>query len=248
MTLPPIHREILVDAPPGVAFALFTSKIGDWWPLAELSVFAALVHAPDGSGMKIAGMIAFHCGDDPEQIERDLAPFKEWGPPIMVEVGPMPYPVFNTILDEGYPKGALNYWLSAFTTGLTDGLIDTAVERFESVASPMSGILFEHFHGAVTRIDPTATAIPHREESFNLVLPVEWLEPADTEANVRWAKETYAAMQEHFSTGRWLNYLADDQGSDDIRGAYGPNYDRLVEVKRRLDPDNVFHHNHNIVP
>jgi FAD/FMN-containing dehydrogenase len=213
----------------------------------DATVFAACVHAPDGSGMKIAGMVVFHTGT-PEEAERELAPFKEWGQPVMVEVGPMPYWAFNTILDEAYPHGLMNYWLSSFTTGVPDGLIDTMVERFESVPSPMSGILIEHFHGAVTRVGPTDTAVPHRSEGFNLVLPSVWESAADNEANIAWTRDTFAAMKEFFTDGRWLNYLADDQGDDAIRGAYGPNYDRLVEIKRRVDPENVFHNNHNIVP
>jgi FAD/FMN-containing dehydrogenase len=212
----------------------------------DLTVFAAVVHAPDGSGMKLAAMVVFHTGD-PDQAELDLAPFKSWGSPLMVEVGPMPYPVMNTLLDAAYPKGALNYWLSSFTTGLPDPLIDAIVERFQSVPSPMTAILLEHFHGAVTRIDPTETAVPHRDEGWNLLLPSEWLDPAHTEANIAWTKDTFAALSEHFSGGRWLNYLGDDQ-DDAITSAYGPNYARLVEVKRRFDPDNVFHLNHNIVP
>jgi FAD/FMN-containing dehydrogenase len=212
----------------------------------DLTVFAAVVHAPDGSGVKLAAMVVFHTGS-PDEAERDLAPFKTWGSPLMVEVGPMPYPVMNTLLDGAYPKGALNYWLSSFTTGLPDALIDAMIERFASVPSPMSAILLEHFHGAVTRVAPTETAVPHRDVGWNLLLPSEWLEPADTEANIAWTKDTFAALSEHFSGGRWLNYLGDDQ-DDAIRSAYGPNYDRLVEVKRRYDPDNVFHLNHNIVP
>ena len=212
----------------------------------DLTVFAGLVHAPDGSGTKLAAMVVFHTGS-PDEAERDVEPFKSWGSPLVVEVGPMPYPVMNTLLDGAYPKGALNYWLSSFTTGLPDALIDAIVERFASVPSPMTAILLEHFHGAVTRASPTDTAVPHRDEGWNLLLPSEWMDAADTEANIAWTKDTFAALSEHFSGGRWLNYRGDDQ-DDAISAAYGPNYDRLVEVKRRHDPDNVFHLNHNIVP
>ena len=213
----------------------------------DASVFAVLAHAPDGSGLKISALAVFHAGTE-EEAQRDLEPFLSWGEPIMVEGHRMPYPVMNTLLDDGYPWGACSYWLSSFTTGLDDGLIDAAWERFEKTPSPMNAILIEHFHGAVCRVPVDATAVPHREEGFNLVMPSTWLDPVDTEANVAWTKETHAALAEHLVARRWLNYLGDDQGDDAIRGAYGPNYDRLVALKRRVDPDNVFHHNHNIVP
>jgi FAD/FMN-containing dehydrogenase len=213
----------------------------------DLTVFAGLVHAPDGSGHKLAAMVVCHLGE-PEDAQRELAPFMGFGSPLVTQVGPMPYPVMNTLLDGGYPKGALNYWLSSFTNGLSDALIDTAVERFASIPSPMSAMLIEHFHGAVTRVDPTATAVPHREPGWNLAILSEWTDPAHTHANVAWTRETHAALKPELSDRRWLSYLGDDQGDDAIRAAYGPNYDRLRQIKRRYDPDNVFHLNHNIAP
>jgi FAD/FMN-containing dehydrogenase len=213
----------------------------------ELTAFAALVHAPDGSGMKISALAVFHTGD-PEQAEEDLAPLKNWGSPLIVEVGQMPYPVMNTLLDAGYPTGALNYWLSSFTRGLPDELIEAMVERFASVPSPMTGILLEHFHGAVTRVGVTDTAIPHRTEGWNLLIPSVWMDPTATDENIAWTRETHRALTPHLEQARWLNYLGDDQGADAVQAAYGPNYQRLLDLKRRYDPENVFHHNHNIDP
>jgi FAD/FMN-containing dehydrogenase len=213
----------------------------------DLSVFAGLVHAPDGSGTKLAALVVFHAGE-PEAAEAELAPFKDFGSPLMVAVGPLPYPAMNTLLDAGFPDGALNYWLSSFVEGLPDELIDTAVERFATVPSPMTSILFEHFNGAVTRIGRSETAVPHREPGWNLLLPSVWTDPAQTDLNISWTRETFAALRPHFAGGRWLNYLGDDQGFDAIQAAYGPNYERLRDVKRRYDRDNVFHLNHNIAP
>ena len=213
----------------------------------DLTVFAGLVHALDGSGMKLAALVVFHAGG-PAEAERELAPFKAWGWPLLVEVGPMPYPAMNTLLDAAFPAGSLNYWLSSFTRGLPDELIEIAVERFATVPSPMSSILLEHFHGAVTRVGASETAVPHREQGWNLVIPSVWADAADSEANVAWSRETFAAMRPHLGSGRWLNYLGDDERDDAVRAAYGPNYERLREIKRRHDPDNVFHLNHNIVP
>jgi len=213
----------------------------------DLTVFAGLVHAPDGSGAKLAALVVFHAGD-PDAAERELAPFTAFGSPLMVQVGPMPYPAMNTLLDAGFPDGGLNYWLSSFTRGLTDELIDTAVERFAAAPSPMTSILFEHFHGAVTRIGPAETAVPHRQPGWNLLIPSVWTDPADTDATIRWTRETFADLRPQLATRRWLNYLGDDQADDAIRAAYGPNYERLREVKRRYDADNIFHLNHNIAP
>lgn len=213
----------------------------------DLTVFAVLAHAPDGSGLKLSAMIVFHTGD-PEQAEEDLAPFKTWGSPLLVEVGRMPYPVMNTLLDAGYPAGALNYWLSSFAPELSDGLIDLMAERFASVPSPMTAILLEHFHGAVTRVGVTDTAVPHRKEGWNLFIPSVWMDPATTDENIAWTRETHRAFGPHLDEARWLNYLGDDQLGDAVRAAYGPNYERLLDLKRRYDPENVFHQNHNISP
>jgi FAD/FMN-containing dehydrogenase len=213
----------------------------------DLTVIGGLIHAPDGSGTQLAALVVFHAGD-PDAAERDLKPLLEYGSPLVTQVGPMPYPAMNRMLDAAYPDGAHNYWLSSFVEGLPDELIDAAVERFRTVPSPMSAILFERFHGAVTRIATTATAVPHRAEGWNLVMTSVWPEYAGDAANIRWSRETFEELRPSFSAGRWLNYLGDDQGDDAIRDAYGPNYERLREVKRRYDPENVFHRNHNIAP
>ena len=213
----------------------------------DLTVFAGLVHAPDGSGVKLSALVVCHAGD-PETAARELAPFLSFGSPVATQVGPMPYPQMNTLLDAGYPTGSLNYWLSSFTRGLPNGLIDAAVERFASVPSPMTAILFEHFHGAVTRVAPTDTAVPHREPGWNLLIPSVWTDPSATDANIRWTRETHTALAPHLAERRWLNYLGDDQADDAVRAAYGPNYDRLRDMKRRYDPTNIFHLNHNIAP
>ena len=213
----------------------------------ELTVFAALVHAPDGSGMKLAAMALCHAGS-PDQAEEDIAPIREFGEPALAEVGPMPYPVMNTLIDANFPEGSFNYWKSSFAKGLDDALLDAAVERFASAPSPMGIILFEHFHGAVTRVGVSNTAVPHREEGYNVLLPTVWMDPADTDRNIAWTRETYDRFRPYFAERRWLNYFSDDDGDDAIRAMYGPNYDRLAQIKARYDPDNVFHMNHNIAP
>jgi FAD/FMN-containing dehydrogenase len=213
----------------------------------ELWVVAGLVHAPDGSGVKMAALVVCHVGSV-EHAKKDLRPLLEFGSPIMSEVGPMPYPVVNTLFDEAYPRGALNYWKSSFVRDLSDEAIDSLVERFSVAPSPMTAVVIEHFHGAVCRVGVSDTAVPHRHPGYNLGIFSEWTDPATTHENVAWARETYVAMKPYRAQLRYVNYLDEDDVGEAVRAAYGPNYDRLVEVKRGYDPDNVFHLNHNIDP
>jgi FAD/FMN-containing dehydrogenase len=223
----------------------FTRDIPD-----ELSVMGAVGHAPDESGTKVAIILACHVGA-PEEAERDLAPLLDFGAPIDVQVGLMPYTVVNTVFDDSYPKGALNYWKSTFLEALSDAAIDTLIANFATSRSTMGGtsIGIEHFHGEVTRIPSDATAIPHRDPGYDVLITTIWTDPEETAENVAWARETYAALGAFAVDRRYVNYLdADDVGEDPTRAAFGPNYDRLVDVKTKYDPTNLFHLNQNIKP
>ena len=213
----------------------------------ELWVVAGLTHAPDGSGLEMAALVICHAGT-PEQAERDLKPWLEFGTPIMNNVGPLPYPVVNTFFDEAFPPGALNYWKSTFLQDLSDEAIESLVRQFAAAPSPMSSIVMEHFHGAVCRVGVSDTAVPHRSPGYNLGIFAEWLDPTASDANIRWARETYEAMEPHRAQLRYVNYLDADDVGDAVLDAYGVNYERLLEVKRQYDPENVFHLNHNIRP
>jgi FAD/FMN-containing dehydrogenase len=212
----------------------------------ELGLVAALVHAPDGSGVPLAALVVCHAGDR-EQAGRDLAPVLGFGGPVLSEVGVMPYPEVNTLLDAAYPAGALNYWKSSFLADLTDEAIDALVAHFAAVPSPMTAVAIESFHGAVTRVGIGETAVPHREPGFNVLITSVWTDPAETEENVEWTRDLYDALRPFLADRRYANYLSSDDGNA-ARAAYGPNYARLAEVKRKYDPDNVLRRNVNILP
>jgi len=212
----------------------------------ELAVMPLLVHAPDGSGTRLAAVAVCHAGS-PAQAETDLAPLRGFGAPVLAQVGPMPYPAVNAMLDDGFPRGARYYWKSGFVATLSDGVIDALVEGFAACPSPMSGIAIEHFHGAVTRVPVAATAVPHREPSFNVLVAGVWDDPAADEANAAWARATYEALTPFLVGRRYVNYLSADDSAA-TPDAYGANLARLAELKRRYDPDNVFRANQNIIP
>ena len=213
----------------------------------EFTAFSGLVHAPDGSGAKLAALIVGHCGDLAAG-EAAMKPVKAFGPPVMDVIGPIPYSTLNTILDAGNPKGALNYWKSTFLSALSDAAIDTMIACFAKCPAPMGALLIEHFHGAACRVGVDATAFPHRAEGYNMLVLSQWMDTATTGACTAWARETYDAMKPFKAAGRYSNYLGDDEAADVAKAAYGANYPRLQKIKAKYDPDNVFHINQNILP
>ena len=220
----------------------FTADLPD-----ELMSYAGLIHAPDGSGTPLAAIVVCHSGDA-SQAEADLKPLLDFGTPAMVQIGPMPYPAINTMLDAGYQKGSLNYWKTNFLRELSDDAIRTMIDVFPSCPSPMTGLLLEHYHGAATRVGVTDTAVQHRHAGYNLLFTSVWTDPAQNDANVAWTREAYAALEPSFSEGRYVNYLSEDDLAEAARAAYGPNYDRLARLKTTYDPDNAFHMNLNVKP
>ena len=212
----------------------------------DLAVMPLLVHAPDGSGTKLAAVAVCHCGP-PEAAQSDLAPLRRFGSPILAQVGPTPYPAVNQMLDDGFPRGARYYWKSGFVAALEGGVIDALVDGFAACPSPMSGIAIEHFHGAVTRVAVEATAVPHRDPSFNVLIAGVWDDPTADEANTTWTRATYASLAPFLVGRRYVNYMSADD-ADATPDAYGANLARLIDLKRRFDPDNVFRANQNVSP
>ena len=159
----------------------------------------------------------------------------------------MPYPAMNTGADWLFPRGALNYWKSAFFSELSDAAVGVMVDAFERAPSKLCAIGVEEFHGAVTRVPAEATAYPHREPGFNLILVSQWTDPAQTDACIAWARQTFDALAPYMADRSYTNYLSADD-HDRVRQAFGPNYERLLEVKRRYDPHNRFRGNQNIDP
>jgi FAD/FMN-containing dehydrogenase len=213
----------------------------------EFTVFGGLIHAPDGSGMKLVALVVCHCGPLGAG-ETAAQPIKKFGTPAMDVIGPMPYSQVNAMLDAAYPRGALNYWKSNFLSSLSDEAIRTMIDCFAKCPTPMGQLLLENFHGAVTRVGVTDTAFPHRAPGNNLLVFSEWMDPKDNNACTAWARDSYKAMQPFMGSGRYVNYLGDDEPGDPVAAAYGPNHRRLQQLKAKYDPQNFFHMNLNIRP
>lgn len=210
----------------------------------ELTMFAGLMTSPDG----IPIVAVLSCYNGPAAMaEQAIQPLRDLGP-VADQVSEMTYPALQSMLDEGFPNGLQVYWRSDFLTGLPDQAIDALCDAFSSVTSPLSALLVEQFGGAVARIPADETAFAHRDSLFNLAVISRWTDPTTAEQHKDWSRGASAAMQPFTSGGAYVNYLG-AEGSERVRAAYGPaKYERLVALKRKYDPTNLFRVNQNIRP
>jgi len=179
--------------------------------------------------------------------ERVAAPLRQFGKPIADVIGPQPYAAWQTILDPLLTPGARNYWKSHDFQEVSDGLIDTLIAHARKLPDPSTEIAFAQLGGAVSRVPADATAYSHRDGQFVMNVHGRWEDPAKDAECIGWARDLFRATAP-FATGAvYVNFLTGEEG-DRIRAAYGRNYDRLVKLKNRYDPGNLFRVNQNIRP
>jgi FAD/FMN-containing dehydrogenase len=176
-----------------------------------------------------------------------VKPWLELGPPIqMVEA--MPYTAMQTIQDDLAPPGRHSYWKSGYLAELTDDAIAAAAGVAADVPSPFSLAEIVLWGGAAGRVDADSTAFGERGARFLFNTVSMWEDPADTDANIQWARSFFDAMQPFASDGVYVNFLS-DEGADRVRAAYGPEkFARLSKLKAEYDPTNLFGINQNIPP
>ena len=194
-----------------------------------------------------AAFIAVCYSGDLSAGEKLLQPIKNFGTPFIDSIAPMPFGVIQKMFDAGSPAGMRHYWRSSFIEELSDGLIDLIVARAPELPLPGSMLLLEHMGGAIGRVGPTDTAFSSRNAQFNASALSAWLDPAADEANIAWTRSTGDEMKAFGTGGGYVNYMA-DEGEAAVRAAYEVNLERLIEVKRKYDPTNVFSANQNIAP
>jgi FAD/FMN-containing dehydrogenase len=210
----------------------------------ELSTSALLGRAPDGS--LVAGITVCYCGAI-EEGERVLRPLRAFGSPLEDGIRPMAYTALQSVPDEGFPPGQQHYWKSSNLEHLSDEAIEVMVRLVKEMPSPSSGVGLQQMHGAASRVDPAATAFPHRDEHYDLLILSQWANPADSEENVRWTRELFEAMQPFVGKGVYVSNLGEEEG-DRVKEAYGEHYERLVALKDRYNPTNLFRLNQNVKP
>ena len=184
---------------------------------------------------------------DLERAERLVAPLRELAPAADA-VEPMPYVALQSMLDAGNPSGVQNYWKAAFLDDLPDAAIAAALDVGAAIPSPLTVVLLQPLGGAYARVDEHTTALSHRDAPWAYHALSLWPDPADSDVNRAWTGAFAAALAPYGSGAAHPNYVSTDAG-DRVRAFYGDEtYERLVAVKRRWDPQNVFALNQNIHP
>jgi hypothetical protein len=219
----------------------------------EMGAFPAFQIAPplpfipeDRHGDTFAAIVACWSGP-PEEGEERFRAFHEVAEVKAELVGRVPYPAINAAFDGLFPKGIRQYWKGNFVKELSDGAIAAHVEHGPMAPTVSSTMHLYPIDGACHRVAPDATAFGHRDANFAMVVVSAWEDPADDSTNVQWVRDYSAAMAPHSEAGGYINFMDSDDTSR-VQENYGNNYARLVEVKGKYDPGNLFKVNQNIVP
>lgn len=214
-------------------------------PPDELTTIAGLITGPDGN--LVIAIVACYAGALDEG-ERVLAPLRSFGPPVVDTIASIPYTTMQTLFDAALPPGRLNYWKGGLMSELSDPMIKAVIDYGRQIPSPLSGVFIPHYHGAFSRVAKTDTAYFHRDLPYELIILSSWIDPHDSESNVRWTRDLFTSIQSHVPRAVYVNMLDRDEGEQRVLDAYGDNYSRLVALKRRYDPTNLFRLNQNIRP
>ncbi len=179
--------------------------------------------------------------------EGAMKPFRDVAPVVAEMVGPMPYPALNGAFDALFPKGIRSYWKGSFVRELTDAAIDAHVAHGPSVPEVSATMHLYPVNGACHDVEPDETAFAYRHANFATVILCAWDNPEVDAERIKWVRDYYDATAPFSEPGGYVNFMSDDDQSK-VKENYGVNFSRLRQVKRVYDPDNLFHHNQNILP
>jgi FAD/FMN-containing dehydrogenase len=219
----------------------FSSNLPD-----EAEAYAGLLTSPEGD--PVIALILGYNGPIAEG-EKVLEPARKFGEPLADLVQPMPHSVRNTLLDEPTAiHGIHRYWKSGFSETISDELIDVIVDGASNFSSPLTAILFFQIHGAATRVPSGDTAFGLRTQKWDINVLSQWTEAGESEHHTAWTRQLWGRVEPHISGTAYVNHIAGDDRPEKVRASYGENYEKLVALKDKYDPTNLFHLNANIAP
>ena len=195
---------------------------------------------------KMCGVVWCYTGPE-EKADEAFKPVKEFGPPALYGIHPMPFPMLQSAFDALYPPGLQWYWRADFVNELSDEAIAQHVKYGERLLTGHSTMHMYPIDGAVHRVGKSDTAFSYRDSMWAEVIVGVDPDPANNESIISWTKEYWEALHPYSAGGAYVNFMM-DEGQERIRATYRHNYDRLVAVKNRYDPTNLFRVNQNIRP
>jgi hypothetical protein len=222
------------------AFQDFSASCPD-----EVSTAALVASAPTGEPAIILGACYAGPLDDGERV---LKPLRSFAHPLADLIAPQPYTQIQTLFDAAWPPGRRYNNKSSVVRRLSDDAIEVLLAAARTLPTPLTAIAFQQLHGAASRVPVNATAFPHRFDHYAAMVHPATDDPAESEKIVRWGREQWDALQPHAERAVYVNALEDAsiEGEERVREAYGPNFERLVSLKKTYDPTNLFRSNQNI--
>ena len=219
----------------------------------EATVWVVIRKAPplpflpeEWHGKEVVVLAVLYAGDMADG-EKALAPLRAHGNPIADVIGPAPYTGFQAAFDPLLTPGARNYWKSHDFLELSDGLIDTALGFVETLPGPHCEIFFAQMGGATNRVAPDATAYRHRDAEFIMNVHGRWEDAGEDDGGIDWCRKLFDAATPFATGGGYVNFMTEEEDQR-VASAYGDSYGRLVELKNKYDPTNLFRLNQNISP
>jgi FAD/FMN-containing dehydrogenase len=219
----------------------------------ELTVWVVMRKAPplpflptEWHGKEVLVFAVCYSGDM-KAGEKAVQPLRALGKPIADVVSPHPFTGWQAAFDPLLTPGARNYWKSHDFTDLSDAAIGVVLDAVSNLPTPECEVFLAHIGGAMARVPADATPFPNRDAHFIMNVHTRWRDKAQDQACVAWARRLFEATAPFASGSVYVNFMPDDEG-DRVQKAYGPNYRRLGQIKRRYDPDNLFRMNQNIRP
>jgi FAD/FMN-containing dehydrogenase len=219
----------------------------------ELNVWVVLRQAPplpflpeSVHGRNVVVLAVFYCGE-PGGANAHLEALRRFGKPHGEHVGTQPYTAWQQAFDPLLTPGARNYWKSHNFTELSDDALDCLIRSASQLPTGQCEIFIGHLAGAPNRVAPDAMAYGHRDARFVMNVHGRWDDRGDDDRCITWARRVFDDAAPYASRGAYINFMTEDETSR-VAAAYGDNYPRLVELKRKYDPANVFHLNQNIRP
>lgn len=195
---------------------------------------------------KVAAVVWCYCGPQ-DKAEEVFAPIREFGPPILYGVQPLPYPVLQSLFDGVYPPGHQWYWRADFVSELSDTAIERHLEYARQLPTWQSGMHLYPIDGAPHRVRKNDTAWSYRESNWAEVIVGVDPDPASAAKIKDWTVRYWEATHPYSDGGAYVNFMM-DEGQERVQATYRDNYDRLVRIKRKYDPNNLFRVNQNIRP